>query len=409
MGYGLISLNLIRLGAKAPRASEVLFVYWRKPLCNDHLLTSLEQWLLDRPQSSHFVSLVGCIEPLCPCAFGDRRHTCTPMPSVFLRTHASPLLRSIVKGRNSIHRTQQFHASPPRQLVNEALQLSCAAFETIHTASGLSWGSSIVLTGVLVRVLFLPLEIAFRENKRKLQIYQPLLQAWRLEFLRQAKIKEQKGELPYGPQALEGWLDRQVAERRGLLQRKYGYHPWVGFLPLAAAPAWIINVDVLRRMAGMKQSLISYFMNENGDIDPSLIPPEPSLALESFLWIPSLAVADPVWILPITLWALVLSQFYLRFKDVPTMTKRQIKNLSTKRKKIQAILRNEVKDFSLLFAIFLGPWLISLELPSSLVLYWIATSGTLVLERLLVNRILGVGKPLKLTVPLTARLKRTKP
>jgi inner membrane protein COX18 len=329
-----------------------------------------------------------------------------PMPPVFPRTRTSRLACSVFNGRHSICPARQFHASRPHRFVDEALQLSRAAFETVHAASGLSWGPSILLTGVLVRVLFLPLELAFKHNKKRFQLYQPLLQAWRSEFLRQAKIKEQKGELPYGPKAVEWWMDQQVDKKRRLLQLKYGYRPWVGFLPLAAAPAWIINIDVLRRMAGMKQSLISFFVNENGDIDPSLIPPEPSLALEGFLWIPQLTMADPQAILPITLWALVFSQVYLRFKDVPSMTARQIQNLSSRKKQLQAVLRNRIKEVNLLFAIFLGPWLILLQLPSALVLYWIATSGTLVLERLLVNRILGVSKTLKVTVPLTAQLKK---
>ena len=330
------------------------------------------------------------------------------MRPVFPSTRSLRLACLGLNGRHLTCHTRPFHASRPRQLVDEALQLSRTAFETVHSASGLSWGSSILLTGVLVRVLFLPLEVAFKQNKKRFQLYQPLLQAWRSEFLRQAKIKEQKEELPYGPKAVEGWMDKQVDEKRKHLGLKYGYRPWVGFLPLAAAPAWIINIDVLRRMAGMKHSLISWFMNENGEIDPSLIPPEPSLALEGFLWIPHLTMADPQSILPITLWALVFSQVYLRFKDVPSMTKRQIQNLSSMKKQLLAILRNRIKEFNLLFAILLGPCLVFLELPSALVLYWIATSGTLVLERLLVNRILGVSKTLKLTVPLTARLKEAK-
>lgn len=239
-------------------------------------------------------------------------------------------------------------------------------------------------------------------------MYQPLLQAWRSEFIRQAKIKEKKGEIPYGPKAVESWVEKQVVKKRELLQLKYGYRSWVGFLPLAAAPAWIINVDVLRRMVGMKQSMISFFMNETGDIDPSFIPPDPSLAGESFLWIPHLTMADPLSVLPISLWALIFSQVYLRFKDVPSMSQRQIQNLSTLRARLQASLSTRFKEISLLFGVLLGPWLIAIELPSALILYWIATSGTLVLERLLVNRIMGVGKTLKPMMPLTARLKRAK-
>jgi membrane protein insertase Oxa1/YidC/SpoIIIJ len=330
------------------------------------------------------------------------------MNLVFPNTRTSRLACLVLKGRNSICQTRCFHASRPHQLVNEALLLSHAAFETVHIASGLSWGSSLLLTGALVRVLFLPLEVAFKQNKRKFQLYQPLLQAWRSEFLRQAKTKEQKGELPYGPKAVEWWVEKQVIKKREHLQLKYGYRSWVGFLPLAAAPAWIINVDVLRRMVGMKQSMLSWFMNEDGDIDSSFIPPDPSLALEGFLWIPHLTIADPLSVLPITLWGLIFSQIYLRFRDVPSMSQRQIQNLSTVRARLQALLSTRFKETSLLVGILFGPWLIAIELPSALILYWIATSGTLVLERLLVNRIVGIGKTLKPTMPLTARLKGAK-
>jgi membrane protein insertase Oxa1/YidC/SpoIIIJ len=329
------------------------------------------------------------------------------MPSSF-STRNFRLTSLVRKRRSSICQSRPFHASRPHQIVNEALLLSHAAFETLHTASSLSWAPSIFITGVLFRVLFLPLEIAYQYNRRKWQIHQPLVYAWRAELMRQARIKGQKGEIGHGPKAAELWVEKEVEKKRQLLRQKYGYHLWVSLLPLASVPAWIINTDVIRRMVGMKQSLISYFMSENGDIDPSLIPPDPSLVQEGFLWIPNLASADPLWVLPITLWALVVSQIYLRLKDFPLMSKKQIQSLPTIKQKLLAELSTRIREVGTLLGIFLGPWLIYVEVPSALVLYWIAASGTLVLERLLVKRIVGVGKNFKPAVPLTARLKRTK-
>jgi hypothetical protein len=313
----------------------------------------------------------------------------------------------VLKGRSRIPTCQSrgFHASRPHQLVDEALLLSHAAFDALHTSTGLSWGPSIFLTGILFRVVFLPLEVAYQRNRKRWQIYQPLVYAWRPEFMRQAKIREQRGEIPYGPKAAEQWVEREVQKKRELLRRKYGYRLWVSLLPLASAPAWIINTDVVRRMIGMKQSLISYFTSENGDIDPSLIPPDPSIAQESFLWIPNLTVADPLWVLPITLWALVVSQVYLRLKDFPLMSKKQIQSLPTIKQRSLAELSTRIREIGALFGLFLGPWLIYVQVPSALVLYWIAASGTLVLERLLVKRLVGVGKSFKPATPMNARLK----
>jgi membrane protein insertase Oxa1/YidC/SpoIIIJ len=330
------------------------------------------------------------------------------MPLIFPSTRNSRLTSLVLKGRSAVCHSRRFHVSRPYQLVDETLLLAHAAVETLHTGSGLSWGPSILLTGFLFRVLFLPLEIAYQRNKTRRQTYQPLLYAWRHEFMRQSTIKRQKREIPDGPRAAEWWVEMELQKKRKLLQLKYGYRSWVSILPLASAPAWIINMDVLRRMVGMKQSVISYFMNENGDIDPSLIPPDPSLAQESFLWIPSLALADPLSVLPITLWALVVSQVYLRFRELPLMTKKQIQALPTAKQKMLAELSTRVREVGILVGIFLGPALIYLEMPSTLILYWIAASGTLVLERLLVGRIVGVAKSLKPAIPLTARLKRAR-
>ena len=223
--------------------------------------------------------------------------------------------------------------------------------------------------------------------------------------MRQAKIKEQKGEIKQGPKAAEQWVEKEVQKKRELLRLKYGYRLWVSLLPLASAPAWIVNTDVVRRMIGMKQSLISFFTSTNGDIDPSLIPPDPSIAQEGFLWIPNLAMADPLWVLPITLWGLVVSQVYLRLKDFPLLSKKQIQSLPNLQQKFLAELSTRIREVGVLLGIFLGPWLIYVEVPSALVLYWIAASGTLVLERMLVKRIVGVGKNFKPALPLTARLK----
>jgi membrane protein insertase Oxa1/YidC/SpoIIIJ len=330
------------------------------------------------------------------------------MPPVCSSARNSRLTGLIFKGRSSICQYRQFHASRPHQLVNEALLLSHAAFETIHTASGLSWGPSIFLTGVLFRVLFLPLEIAYQRNRRRVQTYQPLVHAWRSAFERQVKIKEHKGEIPAGPKAGRWWVEKETKKKRELLQLKYGYRSWVNILPLASVPAWFINTDVVRRMVGMKESYLSYLTSERGEIDPSLIPPNLSLAQEGFLWIPNLAMADPLWVLPITLWALVVSQVYLRLRDVPLMSQKQIQNLPTIKLKMQAELLKRIREMGALFGIFLGPWLIYVEISSALVLYMVAASGTLVLERLLLKRIMGVGKDFKPVTPLTARLKGAK-
>src|SRR2546421_3897918 len=123
------------------------------------------------------------------------------MPTRLGQTRHTRFLSSVLIGRNSIRQSRHFHASRPHQLVNEALLLSHAAFESLHTASGLSWGPAIFMTGILFRVLFLPLEIAYQRNRRKWQLYQPLVYAWRPEFMRQAKIKEREGAIQHGPKA----------------------------------------------------------------------------------------------------------------------------------------------------------------------------------------------------------------
>ena len=220
-----------------------------------------------------------------------------------------------------------------------------------------------------------------------------------------AMIKEKKGEIGQGPKAVETWVEKEVNKQRKPLVEKFGYRAWVNLLPLASAPAWIINTDVVRRMIGMRQSLISYFQTEDGLIDSSLIPPDPSIAAESFLWIPALSIADPTWLLPITLWALVASQVYLRLKDMPLMSLKKRQNLPSFKTRLAAEVSTRLRELGVLFGVCLGPFLIIAEIPSALVLYWVAASGTLILERFLVRRIVKLGKPLVPAAPMTARMK----
>ena len=330
------------------------------------------------------------------------------MPLIFNHARNSRLTGLLLKRRSTTYHSRKFHASKPHQLVDQALLLSHGAFQLIHTASGLPWGPSIFLTGILFRVVFLPLEVLYQRNKKTLQTYQPLIYGWRSEFMRQAMRKQEGGKIGPGPKAAEAWVEKEVMAKRKMLSARHGYRPWISLLPLVSAPAWIINTDVVRRMVGMKQSLISFFQTEDGLIDPSFIPPDASIASEGFFWVPNLAWPDPVWVLPLTLWALVVSQVYLRIKDAPLLSGKQISNLPTFNQRLLANLTTRLRETGVILGLSLGPILILAEVPGALVLYWVAASGTLVLERLLVQRIVGLGKPFKPALPLRPRMKKAR-
>lgn len=292
---------------------------------------------------------------------------------------------------------RQFHASRSNQIIDEALQLSHGIFQAVHTHSGLSWGLSLALTGTLFRVAFLPINYISDRNVKRQQLYTGLLAAWRAEYQRQAIVKQRKGQLDPGPVSATSWVVEQQKRKHEVLKSKYGYRGWLKALPLCFIPVWIVNMDVIRNMVGISKN-----------INPSVIPIEPTMVGESLLWIPDITLPDPLYILPLAVWGLNGLSYYLNFKDAPWRSMADIQKMPFLNQRVAARFAHGMRIVLGAFVTMMGPFIIYNEIASALCLYWAAGTTTLIIEKQLLKRIIGMNKGIALTVPLSARLKKIK-
>ena len=162
-----------------------------------------------------------------------------------------------------------------------------------------SWVASIFVLTLLLKLLFFPLMISSTRSMKKMQELAP-------------KLKELQQKYANDPQKLQQEMVK--------LYKEVGFNPFGGCLPI------LIQIPVF--FALYKVLIVT-----------------PDLALEHFLWIPSLAEPDPYYILPVLMGLTMVAQSWI----TPSPNAQQNKMMY-----IMALV------FTFLFATF----------PSGLVLYW---------------------------------------
>jgi len=162
-----------------------------------------------------------------------------------------------------------------------------------------SWVAAIFFLTLLVRLIFFPLSIASTRSMKKMQELAP-------------KLEELKRKYGNDPQRLQQEMLK--------LYKEVGFNPASGCLPI------LVQIPIF--FALYKVLIVT-----------------PDLALEGFLWIPSLADKDPYFILPILMGLTMVAQSFL----TPSPQGKQ-----------NAMMYIMAAVFTFLFATF----------PSGLVLYW---------------------------------------
>ena len=95
------------------------------------------------------------------------------------------------------------------------------------------------------------------------------------------------------------WVNSEYRKADERLHVTHGIKPYLQIISnLLFLPFFIVNAEVVRRMAGQTAGITTLLRNNN--IDPGDVPPELGLTQEGFLWIDTLSAADPYWILPMT-------------------------------------------------------------------------------------------------------------
>jgi len=174
-----------------------------------------------------------------------------------------------------------------------------------------SYGIAIILMTVLIKVVLLPLAIKQIRSMKGMQELQPRIQELQ---------KKYKGD----PQRMQQEMAKMYQE--------LGVNPLSGCLPMLIQMPFLISI---------------FYALREYSYDPEHM---------SFLWLPSLGAADPLYILP------VLSALSTFIMQKQTMSTSSASGAAAQQQKVMLVF----------MPLFIG--YISLQFPSGLVIYWVVSN-----------------------------------
>ena len=187
------------------------------------------------------------------------------------RVYLGPQERDVLMAfENDLEEANPYGYRWMRPIVRPVVSVALSILNFLHDVLNVGYGWVLIIFGVMMRVLLFPLnQKAMRAQMRNMAV-QPLLKEI------QTKYKDQ-------PEKLQKEMMR--------LYKEHGFNPLAGCLPmLVPFPVLITLFFVFRNTIQLRG--------------------------ESFLWLPNLAAADPLYILPVLLG---LSMFLMQFITVRSM------------------------------------------------------------------------------------------
>ena len=187
------------------------------------------------------------------------------------RVYLGPQERDVLMAfENDLEEANPYGYRWMRPIVRPVVSVALSILNFLHDVLDVGYGWAIIIFGVMMRVLLWPLnQKAMRAQLRNMAV-QPLLKEI------QTKYKDQ-------PEKLQKEMMK--------LYKEHGFNPLAGCLPmLLPFPVLITLFFVFRNTIQLRG--------------------------ESFLWLPNLAAADPLYILPVVLG---LSMFLMQFISVRSM------------------------------------------------------------------------------------------
>lgn len=187
------------------------------------------------------------------------------------RVYLGPQERDVLMAfENDLEEANPYGYRWMRPIVRPVVSVALSILNFLHRNLNVGYGWALIIFGVMMRVLLFPLnQKAMRAQMRNMAV-QPLLKEI------QTKYKDQ-------PEKLQKEMMR--------LYKEHGFNPLAGCLPmLLPFPVLITLFFVFRNTIQLRG--------------------------ESFLWLPNLAAADPLYILPVLLG---LSMFLMQFITVRSM------------------------------------------------------------------------------------------
>ena len=187
------------------------------------------------------------------------------------RVYLGPQERDVLMAfENDLEEANPYGYRWMRPIVRPVVSVALSILNFLHDVLNVGYGWVLIIFGVMMRVLLFPLnQKAMRAQMRNMAV-QPLLKEI------QTKYKDQ-------PEKLQKEMMK--------LYKEHGFNPLAGCLPmLVPFPVLITLFFVFRNTIQLRG--------------------------ESFLWLPNLAAADPLYILPVLLG---LSMFLMQFITVRSM------------------------------------------------------------------------------------------
>ncbi|MCJ1289785.1 hypothetical protein MMC34_001318 [Xylographa carneopallida] len=284
---------------------------------------------------------------------------------------------------------RRFHASPFKQseVLDTCMSQAHNVFANIHSFTELPWVLALPLTAFLVRLcLITPLNIYSHQTIRRQTALQPLLYAWASAMA--VRIAREHGTQIGAVQGKK--LKKELKHKRSEIYKRSGIRRWMLFAPLINFPVWLVFMETIRRMCGTQEGLLGLIAKavERPRGDEAVVPPppvetdvvsayfEPSMAVEGSLWFPDLLVADPMLILPFALsacfYATIVQQDRRLLRKNGVLLKWQ-----TRRSRMAKLV-----------VLAIGP--LTLHLPSAMLIYWMASSLTVLGQTILLDFVLPI-------------------
>lgn len=288
-------------------------------------------------------------------------------------------------------RIRKFHASPRCNDLGEAILYVPHQILTGLHATGLSWALVIPITAIAIRCIVVPLlVIPARRERAKISELLPLISAKALHVrdLCEKDMKENPQLLANkSPQRL--YKERVQADTAALMKR-YGVDKRKTFSAFLQIPIFLIFTETLRRMMGMRSSILfrgGQAPPKEGDSSASLVNVvettnpdisavadstswyDPSMTLEGPFAIIDLTASDPTMILPLMVSALMFANLGYGNRQSQGIAK----------SKFSRRLHNSLMGF----AVMLFP--LTLHLPAGFLYYWACSSASSLGSNILVD------------------------
>ncbi len=178
--------------------------------------------------------------------------------------------------------TRNFHASGPNHIVHGTINTVAASLLIVHDLSGLPWALSIPITAMLFRIFTLPIYYIIFRNQRKMQMAEPLHEAYRYAWDIRAKELVKQGQ--------EDAVQKVslVRDRTGtmLSSSNFKYNHYLSMLFVTFLPLWLGGVAVLQTSCIIARAAPELATHEK-------ISRIARLMSEGLLWFPDLTAFDP--------------------------------------------------------------------------------------------------------------------